>query len=171
MGKQVQRSFRVDMDLYHLLEAESREKNISMNIVLNQAIKEYAFKKSFDRINSILTPRDILRNAFDIADCKLLIDRARKIGSNNAVEYVGLLYNEVNEDHVMQFLNIWFSRFQGYNHGISGRTHIFTIPHYINEKYSIFTKEFVTSLIDSTIRRPISFPQITSNIIIFKIDL
>ena len=86
---------------------------------------------------------------------KQLIKLATKLGSSNAVDYVGMLYNDVNKDTVLRFLDLWGGRFYGYEHKNHDGTHQFSIPHDVNEKYSVFTKELIMSFVESTINTPV----------------
>ena len=84
-----------------------------------------------------------------------LIKLATKLGSSNAVDYVGMLYHDVNQDTVLKFLDLWGGRFYDYEHKNHDGTHHFSIPHDVNEKYSVFTKEFIMSFVESTINAPV----------------
>lgn len=148
-------SCRIDTDTYQFLDVEARQKSISMNNLMNQVAREHVIKKNFEKIGSALTCKDALRGVFDIANDKQLIKLATKLGSSNAVDYVGMLYHDVNKDTVLKFLDLWGSRFYGYEHKNHDGTHQFSIPHDVNEKYSVFTKEFIMSFVESTINTPL----------------
>lgn len=138
---------------------------------MNQIVKEYFVNRYFERIGSIPIPKDVLREIFDIAKEDQLVERARKIGSNNAVEYVGTLYHDINNETALKFLDVWFSRLQGYEHRNHNAINSFSVPHDINEKYSIYTKEVVSAFIESTMRKRVKFIQTTPRTITFSIEI
>ena len=66
--KTVPYSFRIDSEIYPLLENEARLKEISLNVLLNQIGKEHIFRQKFKKIGCVLTPKDVLREIFDGTD-------------------------------------------------------------------------------------------------------
>ncbi len=70
--KAIAYSYRINQENYSSLEEEAREKQISINILLNQIVKEHYFRQKFAKIGCVLTPKDVLRDAFDMADEKEL---------------------------------------------------------------------------------------------------
>lgn len=163
-------TFRIETDSYEQLEKEAKKKNISINVLLNQIIKEHAFKVNFDKIDFLLTPKDVLKSLFEIIDEKDIIYLGKKIGSHDAIEYMRLLYDDINKNTILQFLDMWSSRFLGYEHKNHGSTHWFSVPHGINAKYSLFLAEFIKSLIDCTIKEPVKI-QTSQRTMIFQVAL
>ncbi|MDE1767677.1 MAG: hypothetical protein KGI27_15600, partial [Thaumarchaeota archaeon] len=136
--------------------------------MLNQVGSEYIYKKNFEKIGSVITCKDVLRGVFDMATDRQLIKLAAKLGSTNAVEYVRMLYHDINKDIVLEFLDMWGRRFSGYEHRIHGKVHSFSLPHDINEKYSVFMKEFITTFLESALNEPVKV-QSTSRTVTFSI--
>ena len=73
----VSHTFRIEPDSYELLEKEAKKKSVSINMTLNQMIKEHAFKVNFDKIDSTLTPNDALKGLFELVDDKEIIQLAK----------------------------------------------------------------------------------------------
>ncbi|MEM3158720.1 MAG: hypothetical protein QXN83_08295 [Nitrososphaerales archaeon] len=167
----VKHSFRIEPENYEYLQAEAERRGISLSGLVNQIVKEYVVNKHFDRIGSVPMPKDVLREIFDVAQTDLLVEGVRKIGSNDAVEYVGTLYHDINNDSVLKFLDLWFSRFPNYEHRNHSAKHSFSVTHDINEKYSKYIKELVSALVEKTMGRPVRFIQITPRSITFSIDI
>lgn len=165
--KTIPYSFRIDNEIYSQLETEANKKDISVNTLLNQITREYFFKKNFEKIGCIPVPLDVLRDIFDSADEKALLKKADKLGSNHATEYVQSLYNDINKNTAIQFLDVWFGRFPKFEHKIHGSIHSYSIQHDINEKYSVFMKEFVKSFCETMLREPVKI-QTTQRMITFS---
>jgi predicted DNA-binding ribbon-helix-helix protein len=167
-SKSVHYSCRLNTTVYRFLVDEAEQKNISMNNLLNQIASEYVLKKNFEKIGSTLMCKDVLKGVFEMADDKNLIKFASKLGSNNALEYVEMLYHDINKVNVLKFLDLWSRRFYGYEHKNHDNIHKFSIPHDINTKYSVFAKEFITSFVESSIKKPVKI-QSTSRAVIFSV--
>ncbi|HEX5457130.1 MAG TPA: hypothetical protein VFX64_01950 [Candidatus Nitrosotalea sp.] len=167
-SRSIHYSCRLDTEIYRFLADEAGQKSISMNNLLNHMTREYVMKKNFEKIGSVLMCKDVARGVFDMANDKQLIKLAEKLGSNNAVDYVGMLYHDIDKDAILQFLDLWGRRFHGYEHKNDDNVHSFSIPHDINEKYSIFMKKFITSFVESTINESTKV-QSTSRVVTFSI--
>lgn len=166
----VAHTFRIETNLYEQLEAESRKKNISINTLLNQIAREHIIKANFDKIDSVIMPKDVLREMFELIDENDVIQLAKKIGTHNVVEYVRLVYGDINKYTILQFLEMWSSRFSEYEHKNHGSVHWFSVQHDVNEKYSIFLAELIKSLIDGTIKEPINV-QTSQRTMMFQLAL
>lgn len=167
-SKSIHYSCRLDTDLYRFLVDEAEQKNVSMNNMLNQVAREHVIKKNFEKIGSTLMCKDVTREVFEMATNKNLVDLGARFGSSNAINCVGTLYHDINKDTVLKFLDLWGSRFYGYEHRNHDGMHRFSIPHDINEKYSIFTKEFIMSFVESTINIPVKI-QSTQQTVTFSL--
>lgn len=168
--KTIPYSFRIDNEIYLELESEARKNNISINMLLNQISKEHLFSKNYEKIGCMLVPIDVMRDVFDSTNEKLLIKNASKLGSNHATEYIQLLYHNVTKQTATQFLDMWFRRFHGFEHKIHGSIHSFSILHDINEKYSLFMKEFVKSFCETILHEPVKI-QTTQRTITFSFSV
>ncbi|SRR5579875_13538 len=166
--KSIHYSCRLDAEVYSSLADEAKQKDISMNNLLNHVAREYVRKRSFEKIGMTSVCKDALREVFDMLDDKQLIKLATKLGSSNAVEYVRMLYHDTNKFSVLKFLDLWGSRFSGYEHKNHNFVHRFSIPHEINEKYSLFMKEYITSFLESAINVPVKV-QSTSRAVMFSV--
>ena len=153
--KTIPYSFRIDSEIYQLLGEEARQKEISLNTLLNQIGKEHLFRQKFKKIGCILTPKDVLREVFDGTDTKKIIKIANNLGSKHAIEYIQLFYHDVVKTTAIEFLEMWFKRFPESEHKINGLVHSFSISHDINEKYSAFECEFVRSFAETILHEPV----------------
>jgi hypothetical protein len=153
--KTIPYSFRIDSEIYHVLEEEARHKQISLNILLNQIGKEHIFRQKFKKIGCILTPKDALRDVFDGTDKKTLVKIANNLGSKHAIEYMRLFYHDTAKTTAIEFLDMWFKRYPESEHKVHGSVHSFSIRHDVNEKYSAFECEFVRSFAETMLHEPI----------------
>jgi hypothetical protein len=82
-----------------------------------------------------------------------------------ANEFIIYFFGEVNEKTLIKFLDIFFSRFQAYQHSTENMTHYFSINHDICINYSVFLSEFLKALIEPVIKCPIRISSISPKMI------
>ena len=145
----------MDSEIYPPLEYEARQKEISLNTLLNQMGKEHLFRQKFKKIGCVLTPKDVLREVFDGVDTKTLAKIANKIGSKHAIEYMQMFNHDMAKITAVEFLEMWFKRFPESEHKVHGLVHSFSVRHDINEKYSAFECEFVRSFAETLLHEPV----------------
>lgn len=163
-------SFRMNSEIYHPLEEEARQKEISLNTLLNQMGKEHLFRQKFKKIGCVPTSKDVLREVFDDTDNEALGRIASKLGSKHAVEYMQMLCHDISKINALEFLEMWFKRFPEYEHKIHGSVHSFSIRHDISEKYSAFECEFVRSFAETMLHEPVK-TETTARTITFSFDI
>jgi hypothetical protein len=115
--------------------------------------------------------KDIIKKVFSGIEENYLIESAKEIGSTIAKEYISYFFGEVNIYTLIQFLEIWFGRFDSYQHKTEHNRHYFSLKHDIGMKYSIFFGEFIKSLAEPIINSQIRFNVITPNTITFWFEI
>ena len=153
--KTIPYSFRIESEIYPVLEGEARQKEISLNTLLNQIGKEHLFRQKFKKIGCVLTPKDVLRELFDCTDTKTLAKIANNLGSKHAIEYMQMFYHDIAKTTPVEFLEMWFKRFPESEHKVHGSVHSFSIHHDINKNYSAFECEFVRSFAATILHEPV----------------
>lgn len=165
--KTIPYSFRIESEIYPLLEDEASQKDISLNVLLNQIGKEHIFRQKFKKIGCVLTPKDVLREIFDVTDKKVLVKIANNLGSKHAIEYMQRFHHDIAKITAVEFLEMWFKRFPESEHKVHGLVHSFSVHHDINEKYSAFECEFVRSFAETVLHEPVKIES-TPRTIIFS---
>jgi hypothetical protein len=101
----------------------------------------------FELLGFILVSKDFLRKVFGkIEKAEDIEEFGRELGLTTAKEYVS--YTQVNSSSLLQYLDLWFRRFQSYQHRIdndrnnnhNAERHYFTVIHDINMNFSIALK-------------------------------
>ena len=99
-------------------------------------------------------------------------------------------YPIVNSDTLVQFLELWFRRFQShqhskidsngdeYHHGIDSKSeknckshHYFTVTHDINMNFTLALQSILAGLIEPIIKNTVEFTNKTSNAITFSFEV
>lgn len=69
---------------------------------------------------------------------KYLIENGKEPGSLVAQVYISYFFGQVNTSTLIQFLELWFSRFEAFQYRVYDNHHYFSIKHDISMKYSSY---------------------------------
>jgi predicted HicB family RNase H-like nuclease len=196
--KLVHSSIRLEEDVFKLLQSEADRQGISVNSLINKTLKNYVTSEMyFERLGFLLVSKDFLRKTFtELTDEKRIVEYGRELGLMAAKEYLSYFFPAVNPNTIIYFLDIWFKRFQSYQHRFEDvaavasesstistknkreqqqkpqrQCHIFTVIHDINYNFSISLKAMLEGLVEPMIKSPISFRELTPNSISFSFDI
>jgi hypothetical protein len=200
--KLVHSSIRIEEDVFKSLQSEADKQGISVNSLINKTLKNYVTSDIyFEQLGFLLVSKDFLRKTFsELADEKRIVEYGRELGLTAAKEYVSYFFPDVNANTITQFLDIWFKRFQSYQHRVEDivvagaasdsstknkreegegeqkkqqqrQHHIFTISHDINYNFSLSLKAMLEGLVEPIVKSPICFREITPSSVSFSFDV
>jgi hypothetical protein len=158
-------TFRLDSTVIDELQAEASNREISLNVLVNQVLKRYAeWDRYENKIGMMPVPKVILSS---------LIDKAISIATNSGIKDVDHYRDEVikqaaeiafslMKDSVLfmkKQYNLWvvlsvleeYMKVSGIkaDHKIEGsRKHVFIIQHELGENWSLFTKELLSIIFE-----------------------
>src|SRR4029077_8475940 len=92
---------------------------------------------------------------------------ARSLGETAAHEEILFLFTRISPATVLQFLKLWASHFDASDYLYEGGRHVYTVKHDVNLNYSYFTKEYLSSLLRSSIGINVIFEAMTPNSVTF----
>jgi predicted HicB family RNase H-like nuclease len=159
-------TFRLDSFTIDELQREANQKEISLNVLVNQILKRYSdWDRYENRIGMMPVPKVMLTS---------LIDKAITLAKNNGLEDIEPFREEIiKQAAVIAFnlmkdsvlfmkkqYNLWavlsvleeYMKISGIkaDHKIeSGRKHIFIIQHELGENWSLFTKELLRIIFEN----------------------
>ena len=133
----------------------------------------------FEQLGFILVSKDFLRKVFSkIEKAEDIEEFGQELGLTTAKEYVSYFFPQVNSNSLVQYLDLWFRRFQSYQHRIDNdinnsdndiaERHYFTVIHDINMNFSIALKTILQGLIVPIIKSDIEFRDITASAVSFS---
>ena len=180
-------TFRLDSYTLDELQQEAEQREISLNVLVNQTLKRYCqWDRYENRIGMMPVPKIMLSS---------LIDRAINIAKNNGLENIEPYRDEIikeaaeiafglMKDSVLfmkKQYNLWvvlsvleeYMKVSGIkaDHKIEdGRKHVFVIQHELGENWSIFTKELLRLIFENLAKVRIDC-NITSNTTIAEVVL
>jgi hypothetical protein len=191
--KFVHSSIRIEEDVLKALQSEAQRREISYNSLVNKTLKNYVTSEMyFEQLGFILVSRDFLRKTFLKLDEKYLEEFGREIGLTVAKEYISYFSGQINTITLVEFLDIWFKRFQFYQHRIEDvvvtssdaaaalsekqqnqqeQIHLFIVIHDINMNFSLVLKSMLEGLVEPVTKSSVIFRDVTSSSIIFLIKI
>lgn len=164
-------SFRIDSSLRANLEAEAVKNRTSLNTLVSQILSRYAdWWRYAGKLGLIPVSKDLLRDVFKSLDKPELEDLGRRFAETSGREHVLYLYQQVSLGTILQFLDLWSSHFDAYEHRYDGKMHFYTVHHDVNLNFSIFVKEFVSTMIMGTVPRTVRFETVGPNSVTFSFE-
>jgi hypothetical protein len=174
-------TFRLDSKVIEELQTEADNKEISLNILINQVLKRYSeWDKYQSQIGMMPVPKIILST---------LIDKAISIATSNGIKDISHYRDEIisqaaelafslMKDSILfmkKHYNLWvvlsvleeYMKVSGIkaDHKIeNSRKHVFIIQHELGENWSLFTKELLALIFErlANVKAEISITQNTT---------
>jgi hypothetical protein len=164
-------SYRIRADLRSALDEEARRLGINPNALVSQILTRHIdWGRYIGRLNFIPVSKDFLRLIFDYLPIEEIEKTARSLGEAAAHEEILFLFTRISPATLISFLNLWASHFDATDHQYDGGKHVFTVKHDVNLNYSRFTKEYLSSLLRSTIGAKVDFAAMTPNSVTFTFE-
>lgn len=165
-------SFRVDSDLRSTLEEEARKQKVNLNTLVSQILGQYAsWGRYAGRLKLLPISKDLLKELFNSKE-KEGIERIGKVlGENLGREQILFLFQESSPRAVLRYVDLWGSHFDAYEHRSDGKRHFFTLHHDVNLSFSVFIKEYVSSMIQTMLSKPVQFETISPNSVTFNLEV
>ena len=118
--KIVHTSIRIEEEVFNLLQTEAERQGITVSGLINKTLKNYVTSEMyFEQLGFLLVSKDFLRKIFSSElDENKITEYGEELGMIAAKEYVSYFFPEVNSNTITQFLDIWFRRFQFYQHRV-----------------------------------------------------
>lgn len=156
-------TFRLEAGIVEELTKESEQKEISLNVLVNQILRRYSeWDRYENKLGIIPVPRAIMTALIEkslqigkeagIKDLEmhrnLLIKEAATVAFESLRESVLFMKNQFNLFSVLSILEEYM-KVCGINseHKFdSGRRHIFTLQHDMGENWSLFSKELLEKI-------------------------
>jgi len=165
-------SFRVPSDLRIILEDEARRSKVTLNTLVTQIFARFASWGQFSgRLKLLPVNKDLLREIFQPMQKERIIEIAKRLGETTGREEILFLFQKVNPQTVLEYMDVWTSHFDACKHQYDGKTHFYTVHHDVNLNFSLFTKEYLSSMIQSTIPRTVNFEKVSPNALTFSFDM
>ncbi|HEU4444475.1 MAG TPA: hypothetical protein VFR94_07375 [Nitrososphaeraceae archaeon] len=174
-NKLIHSSFRIEQEVIKSLERVAASRDMSLSSVVNKILKNYVNSEMyFEELGFILVSKNFLRKTFEGLEQRHIEELGKEYGMTIAKEYISYFYPQVNADTLIQFLEIWFKRFQSWQHRIDENNnnytlhHYFTVNHDINMNFSLALQSILAGLIEPIIKSTVEFTNVTPSTITFS---
>ena len=140
-------SCRLDKTLYDLLQGDAKKKGISLNSLINSIVKGYAsWERYAAEIGFIPLAKETVRLMFENLDDKKLQKIAQLLGRTIPKELILLMFNKIDFDSIVSFIELTSARYGMVQHNNSGDNHEMIVYHDVNEKFSKFLGEVLKAM-------------------------
>ena len=174
--KLIHSTYRIKEDVIRAVEKEATKRGVPTSSLVNKILENYVTSEMyFEQLGFILVSKDFLRKVFSkIEKEKDIEEFGHELGVTTAKEYVSYFFPQVNSRTLVQFLDLWFKRFQSFHHRVDNdhpELHYFTVIHDININFSIALKMILEGLIIPIVKQDLEFRDITANAISFSFEV
>jgi hypothetical protein len=140
-------SCRLDKTVYELLLEDSRAQNISLNSLINMITKRYiSWERYADEIGFVPLAKETVRRIFEELDETKMQQIASHLGKTIPREFILLMFNKLDFNTVVSFIEITASRYGMLEHKTSGTKHDLILHHGISKKFSDFIGDVVEAM-------------------------
>ena len=164
-------SYRIRPDLKLALEEEARRLGINPNALVSQIFSRHiSWGRYVGQLKFIPVSKDFLRLVFDSLRQEQIEHVARDLGESAAHEELLFLFQRITPGTMLLFMDLWASHCDAWDHKYEGGKHIFTIKHDVNQGFSLFSKEYISSLLRATAGTKVTFEAMSPNSVTFTFE-
>ncbi len=164
-------TFRIDPGIESALEQDSRRLGTNLNGLVAQIFRRYiTWGRYADQLKLFPVSKELLRELFASVDKKTVVEIGTRLAQSLGRDHILFLFQQVSLNTVIRYLDIWRSHFDSSQHTLEGKTHFYTLHHDVNLNFSVFIKEYISTMIQSTIPRPVRFETISPSSLTFSFE-
>jgi len=164
-------SFRINPALRAGLEDEAKKVGVNLNTLVSQIFSRYmTWERYAGQLKFLPVSKDLLREVFQSMPKENIEKIARRLGETSAREQILFLFKQISMGSVLRFMELWGSHFEALDYNHDGKKHFFTLHHDVNLNFSIFVKEYVSSMIQSTLTKMVQFETVSPNSVTFSFE-
>ncbi len=144
---------------------------MNLNTLVSQIFTRYVgWWRYAEKLKFLPTSKDLLRELFQAIGKEQLVKIGARLGESHAPEEVLFLFRQINPATVLRFIDLWSSHFDACERHIDSRRCYFTIHHDVNMNFSLFTKEYLSAMVQSTLGKSVQFEKVSPNSISFNFE-
>lgn len=165
-------TFRLDLSSVNALRAEALQKDISINTLVNQIIRQHTtWYSNASKAGFIVTRRTFLTRILDLISDEKVSSISKEVAAKETKDFVLLLRNKYSIESALDVAESWI-RVSGYafRHENTEALHSYVIQHEMGKKMSMYLVEFYRNLFDDFGIRNIQF-DMTEKSVMFVVDI
>jgi hypothetical protein len=147
----------MDDDLLVLLRKESENKEISLNNLVNQILRQYTRWNLFQsRVGMIPLAKPVLCAIFDKMDESDINDLASNVGKDAIRDIILFMEGRVDVDSFLSWFELRMKNsFVEVNHVENGATHTFIMKHELGYNWSLYHQKLLIAIFNEIFKMPI----------------
>jgi hypothetical protein len=170
-GKTETIAFRLDVSIIEKLRNEAGQRDISLNALTGQILKQHIdWHSNAAKAGFLTVRRGLIVKLLELATESELVRIAEYIAKKETKNFVLMLRNEYNITSALDVVETWI-RIAGYpyRHDVAYSKHSYTIHHDMGKKWSIYLSEQYRFLFEDFGLKRVDF-EITDSVISFSVD-
>jgi hypothetical protein len=164
-------TFRIPSTSVDELREESTEKQVSLNTLVNQILKNHLdWHRYAGQARLYPFPRSAMSRIIDKLTQEEISEVAVAVAKKDFVDLALLLRGEVTLSSFLDILEVWYRvSASPFKHEVNGCVHNVIIEHGMGKNYSFFLKELYRNVLDMLETK--SEFIITDNTVVFKFNM
>lgn len=150
-------TLRIDREVMQRLRNESKSRDLSLNMLINQIFKNYVNWHAFEsKISMIPLSKSVVSDIFKSLKKDEVIDIALNVAKQEIYNITLFMKSKVNEDSFMEWFESRIKNSSMYiSHIVENDTHIYSVKHDICLNWSLHNKIILEEIFKEFIRKDI----------------
>ncbi len=165
-------TFRLDLNILKALRSEAGQKDISMNTLVNQIIKQHImWHRNASKAGFVATRKSFLAKIIDSISEEKISTISNEVATRETKDFVLLLRNEYSIETALSVAESWIKNSGfAFRHENTEALHSYVIQHDMGKKMSIYFAEFYRNLFNDFGISNMQF-DLTEKSIMFVVDI
>lgn len=149
------RTIRLTDDLNSILEKDSADKRVSINLLIGSILTRYAeWDRYTEKIGFISLPREGLKMMIESIDEERIKQFAEELASRHPQEYMMFWFKRTDPNAFLEGMSLFcrYAGFAKYEIETLGRDYIVVLHRDMGRKWSIFLSHIITQGIEKILR-------------------
>jgi hypothetical protein len=153
----ITQTLRIDKLTLDILRRESKERGISLNLLVNQIFKNFVDWHAFDtKIGMVPLPKEVILDIFQSLRKDEVIDVADRVGKHEIQDIVLFMKGNISMESFIEWIKTRMKNSSMHvNHIVDRNTHIYTIRHNICFNWSLYHKIILEAIFKEVIHEDV----------------
>ena len=146
--KSINRTFRLDEDLLRTVHEVARQKNVSLNEFVADALREAAADALMEGIEMEQVPSTFMLKLMELVPTERMAELAKWSTFNFSRRFVWQIFKELSSDTLIKGYEVLakkYKNFFSFEHYMDGSDHVLRILHSRGQKWSVYYAESMRS--------------------------
>lgn len=164
-------TFRIERDVLNQLRTESDNKEVSLNILVNQVLRRFVEWDMYEsKVGMITIARPVVRMLFENMDEAKVIEMASKMGKGAVHDIALFMKSKLDVESFLSWLEIRLkSSSMEFSHSTRHDNHIYVIKHDLGRNWSLYHKTIFELIFSEVLSRKVTV-DVTESTISFTVD-